>query len=221
MDFERHQDVEYILGIYARRFNSIIQEINLISGRIEAKQQFIELELDLYRNRLIRMNIDLAILATVTGVTTAITGTFGMNMINGLEESSTAFALVGASSAVTALSVGQYFRKKISGNAIQQRAEQRIDGIKTITNALSDMTALDIIFKTMLKGESMTKEEFRQQLALTRRSKVCTEKEADMLFNVLTTNEDDVLGKEDFYDFYDRHEENEEHESVELAKTDK
>ena len=53
--------------------------------RIESKQDFIELELVLSRNRLIRMNVDLAILATATGVTTALTGTFGMNMVNGFE----------------------------------------------------------------------------------------------------------------------------------------
>lgn len=188
------------MGVYARRFSSIIQETNYLLGRIKSKQDFIELELDLYRNRLIRMNLDLAILATATGVTTALTGTFGMNMVNGFEESATAFAIVSGASAFTALSVGYYFRRMISGRVIQQRAEQRIDEIQTMSNAFSDMTALDYTVKKMMRGETMGKEEFKQQLTLARQSKEVTDKEIDLLFNVLNTQEDDVLCKEDFMD---------------------
>ena len=198
--FERHQDVEHILGIYARRFSSIIQQTNYLLGRIESKQDFIELELDLYRNRLIRMNLDLAILATATGVTTALTGTFGMNMINGLEESATAFGMVSGGSAAMALGVGYYFRRMVSGRVIQKRAEQRIDEIKTMSDALSDMTALDYTVKKMIRGTTMSREEFKNQLIIARQSKQCTDKEIDLLFDVLNTQRDDVLGKEDFVD---------------------
>ena len=198
VDFERHQDVEYILGIYARRFSSIIQEVKYLLGRIESKQDFIELELDLYRNRLIRMNLDLAILATATGVTTAVTGTFGMNMINGFEESSTAFFVVSTASAATALCVTGYFRRMISGHQIQKRAEQRINEIQTMSNALSDMTALDHTVKQMIRGKRMNKDQFKEQLISARQSKKCTDKEVDLLFNVLNTDNDDVLGKDDF-----------------------
>jgi len=202
VDFDRHQHVEHILGIYARRFNSIVQETNHLLGRIESQQDFIELELDLYRNRMIKMNVDLAILATATGVTTALTGTFGMNMINGLENSASAFMVVSASSACIALGVARYFSKRISGATIQERAEQRMDEIQTMANALSDMTALDYTVKKMLKDDnvSMGKQEFQQQLQRARRSKQCTNKEAELLFNVLNTHKDDVLGKDDFRD---------------------
>ena len=169
-------------------------------GRIESKQDFIELELDLYRNRMIRMNLDLAILATATGVTTALTGTFGMNMINGLEESSTAFTLVSGTSAFMALSIGYYFRRMVSSNVIQERAEQRIDEITTMSNALSDMTALDYTVKKMIRGTSMSREEFKEHLAEARQSKECTEKEVELLFNVLNTHKDDVLCRDDFLD---------------------
>ncbi len=198
--FERHQHVEHILGIYARRFGSIIQQTKYLLGRIESKQDFIELELDLYRNRLIRMNLDLAILATATGVTTALTGTFGMNMINGLEESATAFGIVSGCSAMTALGVGYYFRRMVSGKVIQKRAEQRIDEIRTMSDALSDMTALDYTVKKMIRGTTMSREEFKEQLTIARQSKQCSKKEIDLLFDVLNTQRDDVLGKDDFLD---------------------
>ncbi|OEU20653.1 hypothetical protein FRACYDRAFT_180192 [Fragilariopsis cylindrus CCMP1102] len=200
VDFERHQHVEHVLGIYARRFSSVIQEVNYLLGRIESKQEFIELELDLFRNRLIKMNVDLAILATATGITTALTGSFGMNMVNGFEDSNTAFIAVAAGSAISALSVAHYFRKMVSGAAIQKRAEQRIDEIQTMYNALSDMSALDCAVKEMMKGKRMCREEFKNQLATARHSKTCSDKEIDLLFNVLNTHEDDFLDEKDFAD---------------------
>ena len=200
VDFERHQHVEHVLGIYARRFSSVIQEVNYLLGRIESKQEFIELELDLFRNRLIKMNVDLAILATATGITTALTGSFGMNLVNGFEDSNTAFIAVAAGSAISALSVAHYFRKMVSGAAIQKRAEQRIDEIQTMYNALSDMSALDCAVKEMMKGKRMCREEFKNQLATARHSKTCSDKEIDLLFNVLNTHEDDFLDEKDFAD---------------------
>ena len=154
VDFERHQHVEHILGIYARRCNSVIQETKYLLGRIESKQDFIELELDLYRNRMIRLNIDLALLATATSITTAFSGAFGMNLIHGLEESSSAFAIVSTTSVVVALSVSYYFRRMVSGHMIQRRAEQRIGEIQTMSNALSDMTVLDYAVKQMMRGNT-------------------------------------------------------------------
>ena len=198
VDFERHQHVEHILGIYTRRFSSIIQETKYLLGRIESKQEFIELELDLYRNRMIRMNIDLAILATTISITTAISGAFGMNLIHGLEESSTAFAILNSTSTAIALSVAYYFRRMLSGHVIQQRAEHRICEIQTMSNALSDMTALDYTVKKMMRGEIFGREEFKQQLGTARQSNKCTDKEIDLLFKILNRNEDEVLGKEDF-----------------------
>jgi magnesium transporter len=178
-----------------------MQETKYLLGRIKNKQDFVELEIDLYRNRMIRMNIDLTILATATGVTTALSGTFGMNMVNGFEESHTAFLVVSAASALTALSVAYYFRRMVSGRVIQQRAEQRINEIRTMSNALSDMTALDYTVKKMMRGTSMGREEFKQQLLMARQCKKrCSDKEIDLLFNVLNTDEDNVLSKDDFPD---------------------
>ena len=147
---------------------------------------------------MIRMNIDLALLATATSITTAFSGAFGMNMINGLEESSSAFVIISTTSVVVSLSVAYYFRRKISGHMIQKRAEQRIDEIQTMTNALSDMTALDYAVKKMMRGKSMSREEFKQELNTARQLKKCSDREIDVLFNVLNQNQDEVLGKDDF-----------------------
>jgi hypothetical protein len=68
VDFERHQHVELVLGVYAQQFRAVQQEATFLLSRIKSKQEFIELELDLYRNRLIRMDVDLAILGVSVGM---------------------------------------------------------------------------------------------------------------------------------------------------------
>jgi hypothetical protein len=67
VDPENHQRVELLLGVYAQQFRSVQQEANFLLSRIRSKQEFIELELDLYRNRLIRMDVDLAIMGVSVG----------------------------------------------------------------------------------------------------------------------------------------------------------
>ncbi len=67
VNFERHQHVELLLGLYAQQFRAAQQEAHFLLSRIKSKQEFIELELDLYRNRLIRMNVDLAIIGVSVG----------------------------------------------------------------------------------------------------------------------------------------------------------
>lgn len=67
VDPANHQRVELLLGVYAQQFRSVQQEANFLLSRIKSKQEFIELELDLYRNRLIRLDVDLAIMGISVG----------------------------------------------------------------------------------------------------------------------------------------------------------
>jgi EF-hand domain pair len=198
--FERHQHVELLLGVYSRQFRNVMQEASYLLSRINSKQEFLDLELALYRNRLIRMNVDLGILAVATGITTAVTGTFGMNLISGFEGTHGAFVVVSAGSALGALVVANYFRSRVSGKAIQVRAEQRIEEIQTLTRALSDMTALDFTVKKMMRGKRMSRHEFKHQLNMARNGQECSDKEIDLLFKVLDTQKDNFLDSEDFLD---------------------
>jgi hypothetical protein len=206
VDPENHQRVELLLGVYAQQFRSVQQEANFLLSRIRSKQEFIELELDLYRNRLIRMDVDLAIMgvsvgtsdnekstiqffcafffyflifshvALDTGITTAIAGWFGMNLVSGMEESQTAFSTVIVLSSISAGCIGVYFSRLVSGSAIQRRAQERIEKIRTMTQALSDMTALDhCVAKIIKSGKKMDREEFKRELGKARHSQQVTD----------------------------------------------
>jgi len=151
-----------------------------------------------YRNRLVRMNVHLGILGVSTGLTTALTGLFGMNLISGLEESPVAFAVVAGGSATLAVIVAGVYFSFIRGRLMQEQAEQSLAEIETFVDALSDMSALDYTVKKMMQGQGrMNKATFKERLLEARMSHHATDEEVDFLFEVLDAHKDNQLTPHD------------------------
>lgn len=199
VDFKRHEHVELMLSVYSRQIQNLQQEIQYLLARLQSKQEFIALALAGYRNRLVRMNVNLGIVAVSTGIMTGTTGLFGMNLINGLEESPIAFAAVAGSSATVAVMVAGVCFSFIRGRIMQERAQQRLAEIETFVNALSDMGALDYTVKKMILGNGrMDKVTFKQRLVEARASHHVTDEEVNFLFEVLDSHKDNHLTPDDF-----------------------
>lgn len=197
--FERHEYVELMLSVYSRQIQNLQQEVQYLLKRLQSKQEFIALALAGYRNRLVRMNVNLGIVAVSTGITTATTGLFGMNLINGLEESPIAFMMVTGFSTTMAVLVAAVYFSFIRGRLMQERAEQRLAEIETFVNALSDMGALDYTVKKMIQGDGrMDRAEFKERLTEARASHHVSDKEVDFLFEVLDSQKDNELTPDDF-----------------------
>lgn len=196
---ERHEDVELLLEEYARQLNNIMVEINYLLQRLQSKQEFASLALAGYRNRLIRMNLYLALAGLSLGVGTTVAGFFGMNLISGLEESPYAFNSVMMLTSLAGVSVAAACSRYVSGKTMRNRAKDRLDEIETLSGALSDMPALDFTVKSMLEREEpMSKEEFRMRLKQARMSRKATEKEVDLLFDAMDVQKDGMLFRDDF-----------------------
>lgn len=70
--------------------------------------------------------------------------------------------------------------------------------METLSGALSDMCALDYAVKSTLEqGTHVTKDEFRDKLRKARQSGEITNKEVDLLFHVMDTVKDGMIGKDD------------------------
>ena len=196
---ERHEDVELLLEEYARQLNNILFEINYLLQRLQSKQEFASLALAGYRNRLIRMNVYLALVGLGLGIGTTVAGFFGMNLISGLEESPIAFSTVIFLTTAAGAGVSGACASYVSGKTMRHRANERLEEIDTLTGALSDMSALDFTVKYMfLKKTPMSKEEFRMRLKQARQSRKVTEKEVDLLFDAMDVQKDGVLFRDDF-----------------------
>lgn len=199
VDFSRHEYVELMLSVYSRQILNTQQEIQYFLVRLQSKQEFVGLALAGYRNRLVRMNVNLGIVGVSTGITTATTGLFGMNLVSGFEESPVAFAIVSGSSATLAVFVAATCFSFIRGSLMQQRAQQRLDEIETFTSALSDMDALDYTIKKMMKRNAhMDRETFKQKLLEARQTHHVSDAEVDVLFEILDTHKDNHLSVHDF-----------------------
>jgi magnesium transporter len=196
---ERHEDVELLLEEYARQLNNILFEIHYLLQRLQSKQEFASLALAGYRNRLIRMNLYLALIGLSLGVGTTVAGFFGMNLISGFEESPTAFNTVILLTSATGASVAGVCASYVSGKTMRHRANERLEEIDTLTGALSDMSALDFTVKAMLeKRTPMSKDDFRMRLKQARATRNVTEKEVDLLFDAMDVQKDGVLFRDDF-----------------------
>jgi hypothetical protein len=148
---------------------------------------------------MVRMNVTIGIAGVSVGVATAMSGFFGMNLINGLETDPNAFAVMVATSSVSSAVVAAFCMNFLSGRAMQVRAEKRLDEIETLTGALSDMCALDYTVKKMMQeGKPISREEFKKKLVQSRQSGEATDQEIDLLFHVLDSSKDGHLSSEDF-----------------------
>jgi EF-hand domain pair len=199
VDKSRHADVELLLEEYARQLNNCLFEINYMLQRLQSKQEFVQLALSSYRNRMIRMNLYISITGLSLGISTAIAGFFGMNLINGLESHPSAFQVVIAATCFAGAAVSATCFSYVSGVTMQKRAKQRLTEIQTLNSALSDMDALDVTIKKLLRStKGMTREEFHRRLATTRTSGQVTQEEVDLLFNAMDQQKDGILLHDDF-----------------------
>ena len=199
VDFSRHEHVELLLGVYARQISNINMEINYLLQRLQSKQEFVALALSGYRNRMVRMNVHLGIAGLSMGFSTAVAGFFGMNLISGLETSSTAFATVFLCSGLGSVVLSLLSLNHLSGKTTRHRAKQRLEEMETLESALSDMCALDHTLKSSVeRGEAVSKEQFRVMLRNSRQSKEASTQEVDLLFDVFDKIKDGNLTSSDF-----------------------
>jgi magnesium transporter len=202
IDFSRHEHVELLVGVYARQLSNIVMEIAFLLQRLQSKQEFVALALSGYRNRMIRMNVHIGIAGLSMGLGTTIAGFFGMNLITGLETVPFAFGSVVLGSGLAATGIAAGSLNYLSGHKMQMRAAQRMEEIDTLAGALSDMCALDYTVKTTIEnGKKIDKEEFRKTLKKARQSKKASQKEVDLLFEVLDRVHDGELTSEDFVEY--------------------
>jgi magnesium transporter len=198
----RHKDVELLLEEYARQLSNILFEINFLLQRLQSKQEFVSIALASYRNRLIRMNLYLAVAGITLGIGTTVAGYFGMNVINGYESSPVAFNAIILGTSVTGLAVAAVCASYVSGKTMQARAFRRMDEIQTLTSALSDMAALDYTVKKALnEGVPMSREEFGKTLKLARHSGRVTDEELDLLFDIMDNQRDGVIQTDDLPEY--------------------
>lgn len=199
LDRSLHESVELLLEEYARQVNNVINEINFMNKRLQSKQELVALSLDSYRNRILTMNVYLAIIGISFSSATTIAGVFGMNLISGLEESPVAFNSVVAMMSIVCVLVFLSCASYISGASLHREALERIREIETITGALSNLQSVDYAVKTLVDADRpMSRDEFTRRLFECRPNSPLNVREINMLFQVFDQSKDGYLYTDDF-----------------------
>lgn len=69
-----HQAVELLLEDYNRQLQTILSEIHYLQKRVQSTQELVAMSLDAYRNRMIRMNLNLSVAAVCLATCTTAAG---------------------------------------------------------------------------------------------------------------------------------------------------
>jgi magnesium transporter len=206
IEHRRHESVELLLEEYARRLSNILQDTNFLLKKVQTKQELVSISLDAHRNRMLRMNLYLSMAGVSIASSTAVAGFYGMNLINGLEDSPTAFWNVVSVTSFMGAMIGIGCLSYLRGTSNTARTLERLREIEVIDGALSPpkMRALDYTMKILAENKSsMTKDEFREKMLASRQVDEISGNEIDLLFDALDISKDGKLNTDDFRIFAD------------------
>ena len=111
---EKHVAVELLLETYCAQMAEISQEAYYLRKKVDSTESIVELQLDAYRNHMLRISVQLALAAVAFSLSTSVAGVFGMNLVSGLEASPWAFAAVVGMSTGGMVGMYTHLNKKIN-----------------------------------------------------------------------------------------------------------
>lgn len=199
MPLSEHESVELLLETYHRKFTVVRQRIRLLQRQLQNAQDLAAFQLDLYRNRLLTVDIRLAIVNVSFTIHMIVAGFFGMNITHGLETTPFAFwplvigtVAMSGGACVYLLARMLNVRAKL-GSASATSSE--IEALRWVTQNLHVVEhGLRDAFthKALMKSPDVTREELSKALAESSQRPV-TGAEVDLLMSVLDRSKDSIL----------------------------
>ncbi|EFC45487.1 predicted protein, partial [Naegleria gruberi] len=90
-DIDKHEEIEMLLETYQNRVENVINSIDDMREDLDDTQEFLEVCLDSIRNKMMQMELQLAIAAFSLTFGTLMAGVFGMNLLSHFEDHPYAF----------------------------------------------------------------------------------------------------------------------------------
>mmetsp|Transcript_20803 Transcript_20803/g.20023 ORF Transcript_20803/g.20023 Transcript_20803/m.20023 type:complete len:138 (-) Transcript_20803:9-422(-) len=113
-----HVEVELLFEDYLLQMDEVLHSLRSVQSSVRNTEEVVEIELDLLRNRIMRYEMLLELSGLVVGVAAAVTGAFGMNLINRFEEHPTMFYQVSVGIILIMVAVGKVILNKLSADNI-------------------------------------------------------------------------------------------------------
>mmetsp|Transcript_48036 Transcript_48036/g.75007 ORF Transcript_48036/g.75007 Transcript_48036/m.75007 type:complete len:273 (-) Transcript_48036:1144-1962(-) len=88
------EHVELLLDNYVRQLTRTMHAVKNLETRVRSKQDLAMISLDVYRNRMLRVDVQLTLVSVAVAMSTGAASLFGMNIAHGLEKMEGAFPIV-------------------------------------------------------------------------------------------------------------------------------
>ena len=180
------EDIELLLSSVAADLDEIETEIKIFIDMIEDTDQFISAHLDSVRNEIIKLSLFIEIGGLIMGVGAVVSGIFGMNLKNRVEEHPYAFILVCVGLVFVMLAMFAAFTTKY----YQLKADT--SSAQSFTLLRNFFTYVDDLEYYVFNKKTLTAKEFKEAIEKITKLKI-SDKEAEYLFTMFDANRDGFI----------------------------
>jgi len=182
------EEIELLLGSYSADLDEIETEIKIFIDMIEDTDQFISAHLDSVRNEIIKMSLFIEIGALIMGFGAVVSGIFGMNLNNAMEQNPYAFSVVCLSIVIAMSAFFAGFTKKYYQLKADTSSAQSFTLLKNFFTYVDDL-------EYYVFSKRIEKPEFKDAVEKITGLKI-TERESEYLFKMIDANKDGMIDTE-------------------------
>ena len=198
MDRRLHERVELMLEHYHRELLHSRKSLSTLMRKVKGVKQLTSLSLDLYRNKVLRLELTLAISALSMATVGTVAGIWGMNVTVPFQDGgdlSPFFAIVGTSVAGGARAFALLHNSLFSAASKVVQQGEDAASVVSPTTLLSQMSWVDMALRKAAKagGGTVAKDAFLAELSEVIGGDQQRLREADKLFELLDRSDDGFL----------------------------
>ena len=183
---EQHEEIKQLFDAHAADLEEIVTETKIFNDMIEDTDQFISAHLDSVRNEIIKLSLFIEVGALIMASGAVVSGIFGMNLLNKIEEHEHGFLLVCLGILVMMACFFAGFYQKY----YQLRADT--SSAHSFTLLKNFFTYVDDLEYYVFNKKTLTANEFKEAIEKITKLKI-SDKEAEYLFTMFDANRDGFI----------------------------
>ena len=183
---EDHEEIQQLFEAHLADLEDIVTETKIFNDMIEDTDQFISAHLDSVRNEIIKLSLFIEIGALIMASGAVVSGIFGMNLLNKIENYEHGFMLV----CIGILAMMIIF----SGGFYQKYSQMRADtsSAHSFTLLKNFFTYVDDLEYYVFNKKTLIAKEFKEAIEKITKLKI-SDKEAEYLFTMFDANRDGFI----------------------------
>ena len=181
-----HEEIQQLFEAHLADLEDIVTETKIFNDMIEDTDQFISAHLDSVRNEIIKLSLFIEIGALIMASGAVVSGIFGMNLLNKIENYEHGFMLV----CIGILAMMIIF----SGGFYQKYSQMRADtsSAHSFTLLKNFFTYVDDLEYYVFNKKTLIAKEFKEAIEKITKLKI-SDKEAEYLFTMFDANRDGFI----------------------------